>query len=229
MTNGFFHNDEWEKTDIPLTVTNNESLGIVDTEGFWQSTDSSKDRQLFDQIVAKIECTRGERVCKETDAEVFGGMLQPNSHEYSISTWTRDGIMADDTDEGSCAIGHRLAINFQSNSVIVTDYPKKSGGNALGGAVPCTALQNAYTYALHGGGVLIPGSFKPLIFYCDREGAGSAILSQVMKFDGDVGGKPYHLWQDDGSGGLPRTERTPDHPCTPRKCEQFMKQKLAEL
>lgn len=135
---------KWVKTETALRVGDYD--GLVLAQGFWQSTSSSRERQLVSPIAVKIECHREERVCREADAEVFMGILQSDLHEYTVSAWTRAGIVADDTDEGACAIGHRLVVDFKSNSVTVTDYPKK-----VNGTENCKAFQDANSYALHGG------------------------------------------------------------------------------
>jgi hypothetical protein len=53
------------------------------------------------------------------------GALRADLLEYAITSWTEEGIVVDDTDEGACGIGHRLSLDFKSNSVTVTDYPKR--------------------------------------------------------------------------------------------------------
>ncbi len=148
---------KWVKTEIDLRVADYDDLVLV--HGFWQSTSSSKERQLVFPIAVKIECHREQRVCREADAQVFMGLLEPELLEYTISTWTRTGIVADDIDEGACAIGHRLVIDFKSNSVTLTDYPMKADGTKN-----CKAFQDANSYALHGGQLMLypPASWDPL-------------------------------------------------------------------
>ncbi len=144
---------KWTKTEIPLTLGRLEARNwkYVTAQGFWQSTSTSKDKQLLSPIAVKISCDGGEKICREADATVeFGAILSPGLIEYEISTWTDAGIVADDTDEGHCGIGHRLAIDFKSNSVTVTDYPKKMDNSKL-----CKAFQEANSYALHGGQVML--------------------------------------------------------------------------
>jgi len=64
-------------------------------------------------------------ICDESEASVvILGALSVDLTEFDISGWTRDGIVADGP-EGNCAIGHRLSLDFKSNSVTVTDYPKR--------------------------------------------------------------------------------------------------------
>jgi hypothetical protein len=153
---------KWTKTEIPLTVGRHETRNwkYVTAQGFWQSTSTSKDKQLLSPIAVKITCDGGEKICREADATVeFGAILSPALIEYEISTWADTGIVADDTDEGSCGIGHRLAIDFKSNSVTVTDYPKKMDNSEL-----CKAFQEANSYALHGGQLMLypPAKWDPL-------------------------------------------------------------------
>jgi hypothetical protein len=154
VSGGFLRGPQKAQSEFPLKVYANGygNVGTVTAGGFWAATDTSKDKQLLEQIAARIECGRSERMCKEIDASLFGGLLEPQSHEYEISKSDQAGIVADDSDEGPCGIGHRLSINFGSNSVIVTDYPTKSGGGAT-----CKAFQTANSYSLHGGSIGIMG------------------------------------------------------------------------
>lgn len=146
-TYGFFKGPKVIKSEIPLTVYHHESYGRASAEGYWMSTDSNDGKQLASQIAARIECDREEHFCRESDATIFLGLLKPESHEYAISSWTPEGIVADDNDEGTCGIGHRLSIDFRSNSVVVVDYPKKI--NTADSS--CSGFQNANSYSLHGG------------------------------------------------------------------------------
>ena len=73
--------------------------------------------------------------------------LQAKSTEKTASTWTRTGIVADNTDANPCGEASRLTIDFKSNSVVVTDYPTKVH-------IPefcINASEGADSYALHGG------------------------------------------------------------------------------
>lgn len=222
VSDGFLRGPQTVKTEIPLKVFDHENLGIASAEGFWVSTDVSKDKQLVSQIAVKIECNRSEKTCREYDAALFMGMLQPQSQEYEISTWNRTGIVADDSDGGSCGIGHRLSIDFASNSVTVTDYPMKTGGGT-----DCKAFQTANSYSLHGGIIGIMGQKQ--IFGCTKDGANSAVVAKVNEYHGHVADKAYALWMDNGEGGPPATVKTPAHPYSKSDCERMMQKKLAEL
>lgn len=153
----------WVKTETSLEVfhfkSRRSSYETADAQGFWQSTSTSKDKQLVFPIAVKISCDRGEKVCREVDAAVQLGILEPILLEYEVSTWTGTGIVADDVDEGECGIGHRLAIDFKGNSVTVTDYPKK-----LSSTANCKPFQDASSYALHGGQIMLypPAAWDPL-------------------------------------------------------------------
>lgn len=133
------------KVEIPLTVYH-EGRGYARAEGFWQSTSSSEGKQLIAPIAVNIRCLRESKACTESVATVMLGVLKAELDEYDISSWTENGIIADDTDEGECAIGHRLSIDFKSSSVTVTDYPKKVDNSKL-----CAPFTDANSYALHGG------------------------------------------------------------------------------
>jgi len=93
------------------------NAGIAGAEGFWQSTNSSKDKQLVFPIAVKISCTHSDKTCTESEASVVFGVLKAGLLEYAVTSWTEEGVVADDTDEGNCGIGHRLSLDFKSNSV----------------------------------------------------------------------------------------------------------------
>jgi len=175
---------------LPLTVSNGSSIGYVSAEGHWRPTDNAPDKQLVNKIAVKLRCEREQHVCREIDASLFMGVLTPDLTEYEISSWTDTGIVADASDDSECGIGHRLSIDFKANSVIVTDYPKKVGGKNFAG-VPCKAFQNANSYILSGGDILLYG--QNTIFSCTGDGASSAIIAKVKEFHGDVGDKAYPL------------------------------------
>jgi len=150
---------KWIKNEIPLTVFRHEvrGYGRASAEGFWQATSTEKDKQLVWPIAVKIECDREPKVCRETDAVVQLGLLQPESVDYEISSWTSTGILADDSDECN---RHSLTIDFKTNSVTVTDYPvKKVQGDSI-----CKPLHEAYSYSLHGGQLQLypPPAWDPL-------------------------------------------------------------------
>jgi hypothetical protein len=141
---------KWHVTEIPLTVDHienppgYESYDWALTDGFWKSTSTSKDKQLVEVIAVKISCDREEKKCREADASMFLGVLDAQLTEYEVASWTKDGIVADDSDKCN---RHTLAIDFKANSVTVTDYPlKQSRGDSV-----CKPLHDAYSYALHGG------------------------------------------------------------------------------
>jgi hypothetical protein len=230
ITNGFMRGPKWTKTKVPLTVIHNDQPGIAyaHVEGYWVSTDPSPDKQLVGQTAVEIECTRDDHICRENDASMFMGMLKPDSEEYEISSWTNSGIEADDSGEGNCGIGHRLSIDFATNSVVVTDYPTKIDNGKSGPlSATCKAFQNANSYALHGGSWIYYGQNQ--LFDCSSDGVNNAILSKVMEFHGDVSDKNYSLWLDNGEGGPPATIKTPPKPYTRTDCERLTAKKLEEL
>lgn len=160
------HADEqakWTKVEVPLKIYHRQyrsspSSGYASAEGFWQSTSASKDKQLVSPIAVNIWCSHSQKTCTESDATVSFGVLKAALLEYEVSSWTDDGIVADDTDEGECAIGHRLSLDFQSNSVTITDYPKKVSNKQ------CEPFQNANSYTLRGGDLVLdpPPIWDPL-------------------------------------------------------------------
>lgn len=155
----------WFKTEIPLTVYHDEmgKYRSASAEGFWQSTSADRDKQLVFPIAVRISCDYEEKVCREADATVQLGLLQAELTDYAISSWTRTGILADDSDQCN---RHSLAIDFKSNSVTVTDYPIKT---AQSGSA-CKPLHDSYSYALHGGQLQLypPAPWDPLA-KSDRE------------------------------------------------------------
>jgi hypothetical protein len=149
----------WTKVEVPLTVRHEDRVGLAYAQGYWQATSLSKDKQLLSPIAVKIECNKLDKSCRESEATVFLGVLQADLLEYDITSWTTNGIVADDTDEGNCGIGHRLSLDFKSNSVTVTDYPKKVTTDKN-----CQAFQDADSYTLRGGQLVLypPAPWDPL-------------------------------------------------------------------
>jgi hypothetical protein len=220
FTHSLFTPPKLVAVETPLHVYHDSKYGIAMADGYWQATDKSEDKQLISKIAAKISCSKPEAVCREADATMFIA-LEPDTHDYSISSWTEHGIVADDSDEGQCAIGHRLSIDFDRNSVTVTDYPKSIGGK------DCKPFQNANSYALHGGDLLMYGQDE--LFSCTKEGANSVIVRKVQELHGDVGKLPYQLWMDDAVGGKPATMQTPPNSFSRDQCKRLMAAKVAEL
>lgn len=224
VSQGFLRPPQTVRSEMPLKVYHYDYSGFktVSAEGFWVSTDTSKDKQLVQQIAAKIDCDSSERTCKERDAELFGGLLHPESEEYKVTKWDGSGVVADDEEGGNCNLGHRLAVDFASNSIVVTDYPLKAGGGA-----DCKVFQNANSYSLHGGSIGIMGTDN--IFSCTKDGINNVIISKVNELHGHVIDKPYSDWTDNGEGGPPATVKTPDHPFSQTDCKRAMDKVVSEL
>jgi hypothetical protein len=79
-------------------------------------------------------------------ALVSGGLLRPSLQEYDITSWTADGISADQRE--LCGVGYRLRLDFKGNSVTRTPYPMKGGGS-------CSILHDPEAYLLRGGGLVL--------------------------------------------------------------------------
>ena len=155
-------------------------------------------------------------------------MLEPGTEEYEILSWTDRGIVADEAGSGRCGIGHKLSIDFATNSIVVTDYPTKvDNSNPKNPLLSCKAFQNANSYALRGGSLIFSGQNG--LFDCSSDGVNNAILSKVTAFDGDVSDRSYKLWMDNGEGGPAATIKTPPKPYTRSDCEGATAKKLAEL
>jgi hypothetical protein len=221
-TYGFFRAPKWITSKKPLDFIREDSIGWVEAEGYWQSIDPSPEKKLIPMIDAKIDCTRSEGVCREIDAEITIGVLNSNSSDYQISSWDDSGIVAEDAGSGSCAIGHRLMVDFKSKSVSVVDFPTKVSANQF-----CEAFKWVNSYALHGGDYMLMG--LNMIFYCDVHGASSAILSKVQERHGDISELTYSLWQDNGEGGPPATIKTPEKPYSQDRCARLFENKMQEL
>ena len=226
ITNGFMRGPKWTKTEIPLKVFHYDQ--IASAEGYWVLMIQGPDKQLVSVTAVSIECTQYDHVCRENDASMLIGTLEPDTEEYEISSWTNSGIEADDTGAGRCGIGHKLSIDFASNSIVVTDYPTKiDNSNPKNPFLSCKAFQNANSYALHGGSLIYYGQNE--LFDCSGDGVNNAVLSKVAEFHGDVADKNYPLWMDDGAGGPPATIKTPPKPFTRSDCERATAKKLEEL
>ena len=221
-TYGFFHPPKWIEAKSPLKLIRDESIGWVEAEGYWLSIDPSPGKKLVPKTAVKIECTRSESLCKETDAEILFGVLVPDSSAFSISSWDNAGIVAEDNNSGSCSRGHRLMVDFKKNEISVIDYPTKVNDTKF-----CEAFQTVDSYTLRGGSYMEMG--LNTIFYCDVHGASVALLSKVKERHGDISALTYSLWQDNGEGGPPATVKTPEKPYSQDRCAQLFKKKLAEL
>jgi hypothetical protein len=147
------HADEtakWTKIEFPLGVFHRESTATNSeyawSEGFWQSTSFDKGRQVNVPEAVFIMCKQTARTCQESVAGVSAGLLQPILKEYDITSWTADGISADQRE--LCGVGYRLWLDFKGNSVIRTPYPMKGGGS-------CSIFHDPKAYLLRGEGLVL--------------------------------------------------------------------------
>lgn len=67
------------------------------------------------------------------------------------------------------------------------------------------------------------------IFYCDKDGADSAIIEKVIEYKGQIMKINYDKWLDNGEGGLPRTLKTPEKPYTREDCQRVYSKKIQEI
>ena len=227
ITHGFLDAPRLVKSPHPLHVLHHEYdqfAAYASAEGYWKAMDDSPGKQLVSNVAVKISCQRDERLCKENQASIFMGMVEPDLVEYKISSWTANGIAADNDDDdlSICPTGHRLTIDFKSNSVIVVDYPKTSSDRP-----ECKAVNSASSYTLQGGSIGYLGDDS--IFNCSKDGINNAVTSKVNALNGDVIEHPYTDYLDDGSGGPAATNKTPAHPFTQADCEKALGKKLDEL
>ncbi len=96
--------------------------GLLSVDGFWVPTSVAGAKQLPLPLAVKIDCDRSEQVCREIGAQVSFGVLVPSETVYGISSWTGNGIVADN-DYAICGTRHRLTVDFRSKTVSVVDYP----------------------------------------------------------------------------------------------------------
>lgn len=137
---------KWTRVRAPLKIDRHEELGYVSTQGFWELTDASRDSRPLVPVAVRIECTEYNNTCGVVEASVSeDGELEPDFFNYYVATWTNDGIVASDFDEGPCGLGHHLWLDLKDNEVTNTDYRK-----AAGKAENCPAA-TVHSYALHGG------------------------------------------------------------------------------
>lgn len=140
----------WYITDLGTEVVDSDRpSGYMYVQGMWYATSSIKEKQLIAPIAVKISCYKGGNTCREVDATVAMGILEPDLTDYAISAWTRRHIVAEDTDEGKCKITHRLVVDFQSKTVTVTDLPSQVDTKE------CQMYRDANSYILHGGQVML--------------------------------------------------------------------------
>ena len=165
ITHGFLDAPKLIKSPYPLQVSHYEygRFANASAEGYWKEMDDSPGKKLVGNVAVSLSCDRDELLCKESQALVFGGLVQPNLVEYKVSSWTAERIVADNDDDSlsRCPTGHRLTIDFKSNSVIVVDYPTTSSDKP-----ECKAVASASSYTLQGGSIAIMGSNS--IFSCSK-------------------------------------------------------------
>ncbi|MGB6481887.1 MAG: hypothetical protein WBE86_00215 [Candidatus Acidiferrales bacterium] len=147
------HADEvskWTKVRVPLEISHDEKLGYVSVQGFWELTDASRDTRPLAPVAVKIACTEYNNTCGVFQASVSEeGVLQPDFFNYYVATWTKEGIVATDFDEGPCGLGHHLWLDLKNDKVTNTDYVK---GESKGQNCPAATL---HAYALRGGQIVL--------------------------------------------------------------------------
>lgn len=151
----------WYITDTGTKVVRfdfESADGYLPIEGMWYSTSANKEKQLIAPIAVKIGCSKSVHLCREVDATIAMGILQPDTTDYEVSAWDEDHIVAEDSDEGPCKISHRLLVSFKSKTVTLTDLPSQVDTAA------CNSYRDANSYILHGGQVMLTQSvhYDPL-------------------------------------------------------------------
>jgi hypothetical protein len=228
ITHGFLDAPRLIKDPYPLQVTHSEygQYAHAIAEGYWREMDDSPGKKLVSSVAVSLSCDRDERLCKESQASIFGGLVSANLVEYKVSSWTADRIVADNDDDADsssrCPTEHRLTVDLKTNSVIVVDYPTTSSNKP-----ECKAVNSASSYTLQGGTMGIMGDNS--IFNCSKDGINNTVTSKVEALNGDVVEHPYTDYLDDGSGGPAATNKTPAHPFIQADCEKALNKKLDEL
>ncbi len=106
------HADElprWSRVETPLTIRHDDIHGITFVQGFWLPANPAENKQPTSPVAATIECTRYNKTCGVFEASVSQGVLQAQPFDYYVGSWTKDGIEADDFDEGVCGLHHHLS------------------------------------------------------------------------------------------------------------------------
>jgi hypothetical protein len=223
VTHGFFNPPRLVKYPHPLNVTHAESgrNSYASADGYWKAMDNRPGKSFESNVAAKLSCDRGELLCKESEASILIS-IEANLIEYKVSSWTADGVVAenDDDDSSKCPLAHRLTIDFKGNSVIEVDSPKTAKPE-------CEGVSGATSYTLQGGRAEISGWNS--IFYCGKDGINNAVTSKVIALNGDVIEHPYSDYMDDGSGGPPAHNEAPANATTQTDCEKALEKKLKEL
>lgn len=226
VTHGFLNAPKLVKSPYALRVSHYEygQYAYASAEGYWKEMDDSPGKKLVSNIAVSLKCDRDERLCKESQASIFAGLISANLVEYKVSSWNAERIVAvnDDDSSGHCPTGHRLTVDLKSNSVIAVDYPITSTDKP-----ECEAVNSASSYILQGGSLGIMGD--NFIFSCSKNGINNAVTSKVNALNGDVIEHPYTDYLDDGSGGPAATNRAPAHLFTQADCEKALDKKLNEL
>ena len=225
VTHGFLNAPKLVKSPQSLTVSHFEygRYAHAHAEGYWKEMDDSPGKKLVSNVAVTLTCDRDERLCKESQASVFLGLVKPDLVEYTVSSWNSTGIVAETTDDsGTCPLAHRLTLDFKSNTVVVVDFPKNPSDKA-----DCKAFETPNSYTLQGGNIGILGDNS--IFSCSQDGINNAVTPKVEALNGDVIEHPYTDYLDDGSGGPAATNKTPAHPFTQADCEKALDKKLTEI
>ena len=122
--------------------------GFVSASGKWKSTSGVPGDEIGFKHVVEIRCRLDIRECYEATAQIVAGEPQLILQDYSIIQWDKNGIIAEDNSK--ICMTNRLLINFQEQSVMAVDSPKKGAkGMPLGdGKDLCQIAGHTQTYKL---------------------------------------------------------------------------------
>jgi hypothetical protein len=112
----------------------------VFAKGKWKP--SSGQNQSTRNMAVEIQCDKQTNTCTEAQAKIVAGEPDVEMFTYDVVRWDKDGIIAENS---AICMTNQLNINFQSQSVIVIDAPKK---DAKGFKDACKLVQDTETYRL---------------------------------------------------------------------------------
>ena len=122
--------------------------GFVAASGKWKPPSGKSSDDLPARHAVEIKCYLEIKECFEAIAQIVAGEPQVSLQSYRIIEWDKNGLIAED---GSpICLTARLLINFQEQSVLAIDTPKKDAkGMPLGGGKNACQLENrTRTYTL---------------------------------------------------------------------------------
>jgi hypothetical protein len=121
--------------------------GLVFVSGRWKPCSGKSGTDLGKNAV-EIQWHRDLKECFEATAKILDGEPIASLQDYRIIEWDANGIIAED--DSAICIAARLLVNFQEQTVLAIDTPKKDAkGMPLGnGKNLCQLVKGTETYNL---------------------------------------------------------------------------------